>query len=382
MPARIPLVAATALLAACGAPEPRLAPLPTLPFVIDSARTAIVAPGVVHRFLHSAEGPWAVHWLDVRLDRCTAGRAVKGFAGAAGRERTSALLDRLADSVIVLAGVNADFFLFTPPGVPTNAHIGGGKVVTGPSSRPVLAFDSTGVPWIGRLEVAGRVDIGNAHHMLGGWNRHLDDGLSFFDRRWGMALDTASGVVEVVVDSGASRRVLVVDTSRSGVAIPDRGFVLVAGRQAPDEVRSALLGLRPGEPVTVTLGLRPFRPVEAVGGHPVLVRDSAVTPAARDSGAFAVTRHPRTAVGIAEGGQRLIVVVVDGRQPPWSVGMSLAELAVLMQALGAHDAINLDGGGSTTMVVRDGGDMRVVNRPSDREGERAVGNALAIVRAC
>jgi exopolysaccharide biosynthesis protein len=60
--------------------------------------------------------------------------------------------------------------------------------------------------------------------------------------------------------------------------------------------------------------------------------------------------------------------------------MTLRELADLMRALGARDAINLDGGGSTTMVADSAGVLRIVNRPSDAAGERPVGNALAIVR--
>ena len=104
----------------------------------------------------------------------------------------------------------------------------------------------------------------------------------------------------------------------------------------------------------------------------------------RAQAGFASSRHPRTAVGIANAGRRLILVTVDGRQKPYSDGMTLRELADLMRVLGARDAINLDGGGSTAMVVKSPAarSLRVVNRPSDAAGERAVGNALAIVRGC
>jgi exopolysaccharide biosynthesis protein len=100
---------------------------------------------------------------------------------------------------------------------------------------------------------------------------------------------------------------------------------------------------------------------------------------------FATGRHPRTAVGVARGGRRLLLVVVDGRQKGYSDGMTLRELAEVMRAFGARDAINLDGGGSTTLVYADpdsSGKLRVANRPSDPTGERPVGNALAIVRGC
>jgi len=89
---------------------------------------------------------------------------------------------------------------------------------------------------------------------------------------------------------------------------------------------------------------------------------------------FAAARHPRTAVGFHPESHRLWLVVVDGRQEGYSAGMTLPELAELLERLGATEALNLDGGGSSVMVV--GG--RAVNRPSDAGGERAVVNALAL----
>ncbi|MBI4540972.1 MAG: phosphodiester glycosidase family protein [Gemmatimonadetes bacterium] len=89
---------------------------------------------------------------------------------------------------------------------------------------------------------------------------------------------------------------------------------------------------------------------------------------------FAAGRHPRTAVGFNPASQRLWLVVVDGRRRGYSAGMSLPELAGLFEALGATEALNLDGGGSSVMVI--GG--RTVSRPSDPEGENPVANALVL----
>lgn len=117
---------------------------------------------------------------------------------------------------------------------------------------------------------------------------------------------------------------------------------------------------------------------EAVGGFPDLIdhgrRVGDLEVETRPS--FAAARHPRTAVGYDSASRRLWLVVVDGRQPPHSAGMTLPELASLMEALGVDEALNLDGGGSTTLIVSG----RPVNRPSDAEGERPVVNALALVR--
>jgi len=117
---------------------------------------------------------------------------------------------------------------------------------------------------------------------------------------------------------------------------------------------------------------------EAVGGFPELLDGGARV---GDLGvgalpAFAGARQPRTAVGWDPARARLWLVVVDGRRPPRAAGMTLPELATLLEALGATEALNLDGGGSSTMVVR--GALR--STPSDAEGERAVVNALALLR--
>jgi hypothetical protein len=131
--------------------------------------------------------------------------------------------------------------------------------------------------------------------------------------------------------------------------------------------------------------LAPFHPRNAVGGRPVVVSDSAIAAAVDTMGQVGFrARNPRTAAGIARAGRQLILVTVDGRDVR-NAGMTLRELGGLMLALGARDAINLDGGGSTTFVYADpdsAGRLRVGNHPSDKGGERTVGDALAIVHAC
>lgn len=368
------------LLAGCALGHPATTPLPS-GYQLTALRT--IADGVSHRSLRSAAGPQAIEIIDVALDRCTTVRAVKGFAGAIGRERASVLLQRLSDSVTVLGGVNADFFLFTPPGVPTNAHISGRRVITGPNAQPVFALDISRRPYLGTLQLHGEAALGEATYPIAGWNRSAANGLALFDRNWGGRLDTASAVIEVLLSGDVPRRVVSIDTTTAGLALPAGTVALVAGRGAPRQLRAALMALRPGDPVVTNVRLAPIVPLEAVGGRPIVVLDSALTLAARDTVAFAVTRHPRTALGLSRDGTRLWLVTIDGRQPEYGIGMSLLELGTLMRDLGAVEAINLDGGGSTVMVTRNSsGRLAVVNRPSDREGERAVANVLAVVREC
>lgn len=117
---------------------------------------------------------------------------------------------------------------------------------------------------------------------------------------------------------------------------------------------------------------------EVIGGFPLILEDGQVVGDLQvgERPSFSAERHPRTAVGFDPRENVLWVVVVDGRQPGYSMGMTLPELADLMGALEAQEAINLDGGGSSVMVV----DGAIVSRPSDAEGERPVANALGIRR--
>ena len=93
------------------------------------------------------------------------------------------------------------------------------------------------------------------------------------------------------------------------------------------------------------------------------------------SAAFDTTRHPRTMIGV-DGDNHVWLVTVDGRQPPLSLGMNFSELKGLARRLGLRSALNMDGGGSTTMVLKDGW---IVNHPSDPTGPRAVSDAIVVL---
>ncbi|HEX4263948.1 MAG TPA: phosphodiester glycosidase family protein [Verrucomicrobiae bacterium] len=115
---------------------------------------------------------------------------------------------------------------------------------------------------------------------------------------------------------------------------------------------------------------------EIVAGSQIIVRDGHPV---HFTGTFATARHPRTAAGIDASGTRLTLVVVDGRQPELSIGMTLAELSDELIRAGCREAINLDGGGSTTLVYRDpkSKKLAILNSPSDSK-ERSVADVLGV----
>ena len=119
---------------------------------------------------------------------------------------------------------------------------------------------------------------------------------------------------------------------------------------------------------------------QAIAGNELLVRRGAVVVNTRRVSASRL--HPRTAVAVDAAGERLWLLVVDGRQWRYSEGMALAELAELALSLGATDALNLDGGGSTALVVQREGRVRVLNAPFHTRiplRERVVGNHLGVL---
>jgi hypothetical protein len=199
---------------------------------------------------------------------------------------------------------------------------------------------------------------------------------------WGPATPATAGSVELVLRSfpvttpnvEVSGPVSAI-AGGGGTPIPADGAVLVArGAAATNRVRAeAPLGTT----VRIRLVLQPdwAGVTDAIGGGPVLVRSGKAVFNANE--AFVPSQlalpEPRTAVGqLADG--RIVLVVVDGRRPGYSTGMTNFELALALVRIGAVSGAALDGGGSSVMAF----DGRLLSRPSDTSGERAVSEALLV----
>ena len=145
-----------------------------------------------------------------------------------------------------------------------------------------------------------------------------------------------------------------------------------------DRARPALIILEDGTAQIGRFEALPKGARQAIGGNEIIV-----TAGKNSAGDQAL--HPRTAVGLSEDGRTLWMVVVDGRREDWSVGISTVDLADELIRLGAWSALNLDGGGSATMVFSVDGQPRVMNKPSDGSTaplalsrERPVANVLGV----
>ncbi|HEX8250083.1 MAG TPA: phosphodiester glycosidase family protein [Pyrinomonadaceae bacterium] len=183
--------------------------------------------------------------------------------------------------------------------------------------------------------------------------------------------------VEIIVENN---RIKAISDGAGNNVIPQRGFIISAnGKKREALLKIARIG-RKVERFTTDISKETSKAFplaeDIVGGVPQLIKNGKIEitwQQEKSSKAFVETRHPRTAVAKLKDG-KFLMVAVDGRQAGYSVGMNLNELAAFLLELGAQDAMNLDGGGSTTMFL----DGKVVNKPSDKEGERSVSDAILV----
>lgn len=183
-----------------------------------------------------------------------------------------------------------------------------------------------------------------------------------------------------------------------GTPIPQNGYVVSIGEAASKEFIVEYMKARIGKelPERATFfdflairdeknqnaldykKLKKFKQAEdIISGVPQLIKNGKISitwEQEKSSKSFVETRHPRTAAAKLKNG-KFLLVTVDGRQPGTSVGMNLQELAEMLLEFGATDAMNFDGGGSTTMFL----DGKIVNQPSDKEGERKVSDAILVL---
>lgn len=290
------------------------------------------------------------------------------------RQRPSELARRTG----ALAAVNGNFFSGT--GDPLGCLVIEGEVVSEPDpQRTCAGITAEGALIFDRVQGDLAVVAPDGVRPITGVNRERRaDEFILYRPLFDESTRTNAFGAEAVVINGV---VTAVADLRGNTSIPRDGLVLSGHGRARQWI---LQTLRPGMAVAVQTALLPASGdprwqaiVHAVGGGPRLLRGGAVATGGEGfPSTFTDRRHPRTAIGVLPDG-RIVLLVVDGRQPTHSLGMTIVELAIALRRLGAVEAMNLDGGGSSTLVV--GG--RLLNLPSEETGERPVADALLVIPA-
>ena len=277
-----------------------------------------------------------------------------------------------------LTAVNGDFFDIgatdSPLGVTINRErgiLGGSRDGWIPGVNSTLWFDDAG-PHVSPLSLQYTIRQRRAWTVSGINHPRIPAGqvgvfTSDFHRTPGYKVTSGKKRAREVI----LRRNRVISNRpklSSGRKIRTKDRVLIGTGAAAGKLKT----LRIGKRITLSKRIEGGRPTVAISGdRPLLVNGLRTV-------INNTIAHPRTAVGIDADGRKLLILVVDGRSA-YSRGYTMVELADMMTALGAENAINLDGGGSSTMYSRTGsGAMGIVNEPSDGS-ERLVPNALGVV---
>jgi hypothetical protein len=365
-----------------------------------------VAPGVEYAEfdIRTAHGVARAHLVTVNLRNPHVQVDLLHPSAVAAR----ATVSHLADAQGAVAGINGDFFDITEtqhPGVPaTGSAVGpaiahrhtlkaavprgqrfGPALPPGTGTEDVLGVGTDRRARLDRLTLTGSVTTPQGRLELGGLNQYAlaEGSIGSYTSDWGgvsrlraiCGTDTSRGgpcstdTYEVTVRGGR----VVATAGRPGSGPIAAGTTVLVGREAGAR---QLRKLFTGERVQVrhrlpaTSSRVPY--LFAVGGFPVL-RNGSPLPGLDD-----VTSAGRTAVGIKDGGHRLLLLVLDG-SAAYRRGLTVAEVARALRRLGATDGFNLDGGGSSTLVTRARGARTVTVRNHPGEGvERPVANGIGV----
>jgi len=353
--------------------------------VIDFPRRPPEQPGppqAPEDLEYRKERPWVVHRLmtDRGLAVAYSVRLPVGQGGAQVRPALAngSVLGKASVSAMVagakaFAGINGGFYAVG--GGPLGMLVIDGEWVKEPIlGRTALGVMQSGSVQMGNVRFASTVTLpGAGTFAVNALNtgHTTGDQAVLYTRRWGASVADKGATTATRVMLSAAKEILVVNAKGDAMTIPEGGWVLsVVGPRAASVAKATVGGI-----AAVNLGTDPAWPGlrHALGGGPRLVANGRpyVTSSTEHFRAdIAVGAAPRTAVGVLANGD-VLLVAVDGRQAGYSVGMTLGELAQFLAKQGCRDAMNLDGGGSTTLVV----DGRLVNRPSDGRS-RSVSNAL------
>jgi len=297
----------------------------------------------------------------------------------------------LAESRGAVAAINASFFNPTGNGTgyPDGPIVESGKIISAYSeynryndTMASFALDGDNNPlydyWKTEITLIAPNGETMAVNQYNKPSRMSYNDYSVFDRRWGEnsigASESVPDVVEMLVEDG---EVLEIRQGKPSVQIPGNGYVIVTRQSNAGFI---LNNFRPGDPVRFDIKTNPdWEGLKmAVTGSSMLVVDGKIPYSFSYDIPSISKANPRTVIGSSKDGKELFLVTVDGRQNS-SIGMTQKEMAEFMLKIGAYNALNLDGGGSTTMVARKPGtnSLNIVNSPSDGSA-RIVSTAIGV----
>lgn len=373
-------------------------------FEYDTITHQAQGPGIIYTELHAPDEPL---WINVLvIDLTNPYSSIETVCSNdkmpdMARETTSSMTQRNTyEGHKVVGAVNGDFFSYDP-GNSLGMQVRNGEIIKSYGGSQGISFDVNDKPVVGKPNYDGTLHYKDESIKIDGvniyegdlhWFSWLEDNrLLLFNQYYGSTVNLNEGETKAVIQAiddwvinDEPVRCIIKEISADNVSMSDGESVLFGLGTGADFIND---NLTVGDTVLITnhitdlyshLGIsQPEKLRQHIGGYPRFILhgkdyvDEGV--AEMNANIDKAGRQPRTAIGFSKDSTKLYFVTIDGRQSGYSIGVSMYELAEFMISIGVHTGINMDSGGSTTMVINN----EVVNSPSDGN-ERKVINALTV----
>ncbi|OGH97636.1 MAG: hypothetical protein A2104_09775 [Candidatus Melainabacteria bacterium GWF2_32_7] len=328
----------------------------------------ILAKGITHkkikRYLHGKPAILNVIIVDSKNNNTVKPSYGSYFLNALNNVKE---ITHLEDAI---AGINASFFK-PDSGIPLGTSVIDKKVITGPLyKRVALGITSDKKYYMQKIDIVGNINIGEKTKLsLFNINQPVFSKYRFtiFTDQWGRSTPkTSNNYIHAAIKNGKIKNL-----KTSSISIPKGGFVIVG----PHKLFPKVIGKQ--DEITYSVKLIPDKWNDmqyAIGGGPFLVKNGKKFIDRQNfTSAFLWTKLPRTAIGYTKAGT-LVIVTIDGYEKGITDGATMSELSQIMWDYGCYNAMNLDGGTSTQMVIKG----KLVNYSKIKDGYK-VTNALVII---
>lgn len=348
-----------------------------------------IAPGVVRYKYEVTRDKKNAQTNVVTVDLNNPYIKINTVAGG-GTYTNKATVSQMADRTNAVALVNGDFFTMQLQGVPLGASIIDGDMKSSPAVLTDIwsfGIDENNTAFIDSTKFVGSVTASNGKtYPIDGLNKTFywyqpskeyshESKIQMYNSFWSSKSrgDKTAGEVLLSEDNVVEQ---IVYRKNIDMKIPEGKKILQVSGGSERFMRE---NVKVGDKLQINTNIEPNRNWKMmIGGHALLVENGAIKKYTKDVNSIGGVRA-RTAVGISQDGKTVYIVSAEGRTNR-SPGLSLNELSQFMLDLGAYKAMNLDGGGSTAMAVRNLGDLKRtrVTNPEKNAGERKVVNGLGV----
>lgn len=363
---------------------PKITEAVDMPYVIyETSHSEYIGSAIKYENIKkfTSEGWWNINVIRVDLTNDYA--EIKGLFSNKGLSNRDTVSSMVTNSQAV-AGINGDFFNYSPIPHSIGTLIENGEIISSPLERayalPTFYLDNEKNPnidFFDRSMTLTSLESGKSLN-ISIVNKASDMNMvTLLNRNWGEKSfgnkynnENDGEMVEMVVVDDIVKEIRI---GLESVDIPENGYVISVRGSRKDAL---LENFKVGDRVKLQLETTPnLENIKfAIGGGSIILKDGQVT----NTNIDIPGNHPRTGIGISKNGNELILATIDGRDTSY-VGVSQEVFGNILKELGAYNAINLDGGGSTTMAIRtlDSESSKVVNKPSENV-ERKVVNGIGV----